>query len=127
MRSVEAGDSARVGEPPPAFVDTASFWIAGYFIEAQLRHTAVADPAVITLMAHPDRPLHGEVQGFGRPISPPNIALVEGVAGLVPQVQPTFEWGRLAQRVPVRVKIEDVPDGVELIAGLTATVAIRPR
>jgi multidrug resistance efflux pump len=88
---------------------------------------AVGDPAVITLMAHPNQPLTGEVQSFGRAISPPNIALVEGVAGLVPQVQPTFEWARPAQRVPVRVKIEDVSDGVELIAGLIATVAIRPR
>jgi multidrug resistance efflux pump len=98
---------------------------SAYLTETLLRHTAVGNPAVITLMAHPDRPPREEVEGFGRAIS--NIALVEGVAGLVPQVQPTFEWVRLARRVPVRVKIEDLPDGVELIAGLTATVAIRPR
>jgi multidrug resistance efflux pump len=82
---------------------------------------------VITLMAHPDKPLEGEVASFGRAISPPNVALVAGAAGLVPQIQPTFDWVRLAQRVPVRVKITHVPDGVELIAGITATVVIRPR
>jgi len=108
-------------------VDSTSFWIAGYFMETQLRHIRVGDPAIITLMAHPGQPLTGEVESFGRAISPPNVALVEGVAGLVPQVQPTFEWVRLAQRVPVRVKITQVPDGVDLIAGITATVAIRPR
>jgi multidrug resistance efflux pump len=125
--TVKEGDYADVGRPLLAFVDSTSFWIAGYFMETQLRHIRVGDPAVITLMAHPGRPLAGEVESFGRAISPPNVALVEGVAGLVPQVQPTFEWVRLAQRVPVRVKITDVPDGVDLIAGITATVAIRPR
>ena len=54
-------------------------------------------------------------------------ALVEGLAGLVPQIEPTFDWVRLAQRVPVRIKITHVPDGVELIAGTTASVAVRPR
>jgi multidrug resistance efflux pump len=125
--NVEEGDYADVGIPLLAFVDSTSFWVSGYFMETQLRHIRIGDPAVITLMAHPDQPLAGEVESFGRAISPPDVALVEGVAGLVPQVQPTFDWVRLAQRVPVRVKITHVPDGVDLIAGITATVAIRPR
>jgi multidrug resistance efflux pump len=125
--NVKEGDYADVGIPLLAFVDSTSFWVAGYFMETQLRHIKIGDRAIITLMAHPDQPLAGEVESFGRAISPPNVALVEGVAGLVPQVQPTFEWVRLAQRVPVRVKITQVPDGVDLIAGITATVAIRPR
>ena len=108
-------------------MDSTSFWISGYFMETQLRHIQIGDPAVITLMAHPDRPLAGEVESFGRAISPPNVALVEGLAGLVPQIEPTFDWVRLAQRVPVRIKITQVPDGVELIAGTTASVAVRPR
>jgi multidrug resistance efflux pump len=125
--TVQEGDYARVGSPLLAFVDSTSFWISGYFMETQLRHIRIGDPAVVTLMAHPDQPLQGEVESFGRAISPPDVALVEGVAGLVPQIEPTFDWVRLAQRVPVRVKITSVPDGVELIAGITATVAIRPR
>jgi multidrug resistance efflux pump len=125
--NVEEGDYADVGIPLLAFVDSTSFWVSGYFMETQLRHIRIGDPAVITLMAHPDQPLAGEVESFGRAISPPDVALVEGVAGLVPQVQSTFDWVRLAQRVPVRVKITHVPDGVDLIAGITATVAIRPR
>jgi multidrug resistance efflux pump len=125
--TVQQGDYARVGSPLLAFVDSTSFWISGYFMETQLRHIQIGDPAVITLMAHPDRPLAGEVESFGRAISPPNVALVEGLAGLVPQIEPTFDWVRLAQRVPVRIKITQVPDGVELIAGTTASVAVRPR
>ena len=45
---------------------------------------------------------------------------------LVPQVEPTFDWIRLAQRVPVRVRLEDVPEGIELISGTTASVSVEP-
>ena len=45
-------------------------------------------------------------------------------ANLLPNVNPTFNWVRLAQRIPVRVKIDDVPEGVRLVAGQTATVAV---
>jgi multidrug resistance efflux pump len=125
--TIQEGDYADVGTPLLAFVDSTSFWISGYFMETQLRHIEVGDPAIVTLMAHPDKPLGGEVESFGRAISPPHVAQVEGLAGLVPQIEPTFDWVRLAQRVPVRIKITNVPDGVDLIAGITATVAIRPR
>ena len=55
--TIEEGDYARVGRPLLAFVDSTSFWVSGYFMETQLRHIKVGDPAVITLMAHPDQPL----------------------------------------------------------------------
>jgi multidrug resistance efflux pump len=124
---IQEGDYAVVGTPLVAFVDSASFWVSGYFMETQLRHIEIGDPAIVTLMAHPDTPLDGEVESIGRAISPPNIAEVRGVAGLVPEIDPTFDWVRLAQRVPVRIKIDHVPDGVDLIAGITATVAIQPQ
>jgi multidrug resistance efflux pump len=123
--NIEAGDYANVGTPLLAFVDSTSFWVAGYFMETQLRHMKPGDPAVITLMAHPDQPLAGEVESVGWAIQPPNIADTLGASNLVPQIQPVFDWVRLAQRVPVRIKITEVPDGVELIVGLTASVAVR--
>lgn len=123
--NVQLGDYAVAGVPLLAFVDSTSFWVAGYFMETQLRHTKPGDPAVITLMAHPDSPLAGEVESFGWAIQPPDIADTLGVDYLVPQIQPTFDWVRLAQRVPVRIKITNVPEGVDLIVGLTASVAIR--
>lgn len=125
--NVDLGDYAPVGLPLMAFVDSTSFWVAGYFMETQLRHMKAGDPAVITLMAHPDQPVPGEVESFGWAIAPPDVANTTGVQNLVPQIQPTFDWVRLAQRVPVRIKIGEVPDGVELIVGLTASVAIRPK
>jgi multidrug resistance efflux pump len=123
--NVEAGDYATAGIPLLAFVDSTSFWVAGYFMETQLRHLKPGDPAVVTLMAHPDSPLEGEVDSVGWAIQPPNIADTTGMVNLVPQIQPTFDWVRLAQRIPVRIKIAKVPDGVDLIVGLTASVAIR--
>jgi multidrug resistance efflux pump len=45
----------------------------------------------------------------------------------LPNVDPVYTWVRLAQRVPVRIKIDNVPPGVPLVSGLTATVTIRDR
>ena len=123
--NLDEGDYVPAGGLVLAFVDSTSFWVAGYFMETQLRHMKAGDRAVITLMAHPDQPLIGEVESIGWAIAPPNVANVTGDRYLVPMIQPVFDWVRLAQRVPVRVKITQVPDGVELIVGLTASVAIR--
>jgi multidrug resistance efflux pump len=123
--NIDEGDYVPAGGPVLAFVDSTSFWVSGYFMETQLRHMKAGDRAVITLMAHPDQPLEGVVDSFGWAIAPPDVANVTGDRYLVPQIQPSFDWVRLAQRVPVRIKITQVPDGVELIVGLTASVAIR--
>jgi multidrug resistance efflux pump len=123
--NLDEGDYVPAGGPVLAFVDSTSFWVSGYFMETQLRHMKQGDRAVITLMAHPDQPLIGEVDSIGWAIAPPNVADVAGDRYLVPVIQPVFDWVRLAQRVPVRIKITEVPDGVELIVGLTASVAIR--
>lgn len=123
--NIDLGDYVPAGGPVLAFVDSTSFWVAGYFMETQLRHMKPGDGAVITLMAHPDQPLIGEVDSIGWAIAPPDVAQVTGDRYLVPQIQPVFDWVRLAQRVPVRIRITEVPDGVDLIVGLTASVAIR--
>jgi multidrug resistance efflux pump len=123
--NIDEGDYVPAGGPVLAFVDSTSFWVSGYFMETQLRHMKPGDAAVITLMAHPDQPLIGAVESIGWAIAPPDVANVTGDRYLVPEIQPVFDWVRLAQRVPVRIKITQVPDGVELIVGLTASVAIR--
>lgn len=122
--NLDEGDYVPAGAAVLAFVDSSSFWVSGYFMETQLRHMKAGDRAVITLMAHPDQPLLGEVDSFGWAIAPPDVANVTGDRYLVPQIQPVFDWVRLAQRVPVRIKITQVPEGVDLIVGLTASVAI---
>ncbi len=114
------------GIPIAAFVDSSSFRVDGYFQESKLKHIKRGDRAIITLMSHPDIELKGVVDSIGYAIKPPNIADTDGVGNLVPQVEPTFDWVRVPQRVPVRIRLEDVPQDIQLISGTTASVAIRP-
>ncbi len=114
------------GIPIAAFVDSSSFRVDGYFQETKLRHIHPGDRAIITLMSHPDIELEGVVDSFGYAVNPPDIADTEGVSYLVPQVEPTFDWVRLPQRVPVRIRLGDVPEDIQLVSGMTASVAILP-
>jgi multidrug resistance efflux pump len=72
-------------------------------------------------MSYPDTPLEGYVDSLGW-----GIAQQDGSTGfeLLPNINPTFEWIRLAQRVPVRIHLVDVPDDVELRVGTTASVLV---
>jgi len=114
------------GIPIAAFVDSSSFRVDGYFQESKLRHIRPGDRAIITLMSHPDIELKGVVDSIGYAINPPDIADTEGTSYLVPQIEPTFDWVRLPQRVPVRIRLEDVPEDIQLVSGMTASAAIRP-
>jgi multidrug resistance efflux pump len=123
---VNVGAFGFPGIPIAAFVDSSSFRVDGYFQETKLKDIKRGDRAIITLMSHPDIELKGVVDSIGYAIDPPDIADTEGASNLVPQIEPTFDWVRLPQRVPVRIRLEDVPDDVQLISGTTASVAIRP-
>lgn len=124
--SVAAGTYAVVGQPLVVLVDSDSFRVHAYFQETKLQHIQAGSPAIVTLMSHPGQELEGIVENIGNAVNPPNIATTEGQAGEVPQIQPTFDWVRLPQRVPVRIRLKNVPDGIQLISGTTASVAVRP-
>jgi multidrug resistance efflux pump len=117
---LRVGDYASAGQSRIAVVDSDSFWVTGYFEETKLRQVHLGDPARVKLMAY-DAPVLGHVESIGRGISDPNDQI--NTRGL-PMVNPIFTWVRLAQRVPVRIAIDTVPPGVELVAGLTASVAV---
>lgn len=116
-------DYATVGQKLISVVDTDSFWVDGYFEETSLGRIHDGDPATIKLMGYSQLVL-GHVGGVARGINIPNAQ--PDSAGLA-SVNPIFTWVRLAQRVPVRVLIDQVPDGVRLVAGLTGTVQIESR
>ena len=124
--AVDVGTYASAGQALVSVVDSDSFRVHAYFQETKLRHMRSGDRAVVTLMGHPDSPLEGTVENVGNAVNPPNVAPTEGVAGEVPQIQPTFDWVRLPQRVPVRIRLADVPGEIQLISGMTASVAIDP-
>src|SRR5208337_814534 len=117
------GDYAPVGQSVISIVDADTFWVDAYFEETQLASVRKGDPAEIKLMGHSEI-VRGEVGGIARAINVPNAdPNHQGVAN----VNPIFTWVRLAQRVPVRIKIDQVPDSVRLVAGLTATVQVDSR
>ncbi|MGB9647359.1 MAG: HlyD family secretion protein, partial [Stellaceae bacterium] len=98
-------------------------WVDGYFEETNLEPIQVGDPAEIKLMGY-HRIVRGHVDSIARGINVPNAQPNgEGLA----QVNPIFTWVRLAQRIPVRIHIDQVPEGVILSTGMTATVQIDPR
>ena len=116
------GDYATAGETKVAVVDAHSFWVVGYFEETKLRHIRIGSAARISLMGF-DPLITGHVESIGRGIDDNNDAT--GGLGL-PDVNPTFSWVRLAQRVPVRIQLDKIPEGIELVAGLSASVSIVP-
>ena len=117
---VHRGDYATAGHPMVALVDSDSFYVAGYFEETKLRHIKIGDHVSIRLMAY-DAPLTGHVESVARAITDRDNALG---SDLIANVNPTFSWVRLAQRIPVRIAIDDVPKGITLSAGMTATVVV---
>ena len=123
---LQPGDFAQPGVAMITLVDKESLRVSGFFKETQLEHIKPGDRAVITLMGHSSRPIEGVVESIGRAISPPRIANVEGTSAMVPSVAPSYDWIRLAQRVPVRIRFKEVPDDIVLISGTTASVAIKP-
>jgi hypothetical protein len=110
-----------VGETNISVIDADSYWIDGYFEETKMAHICVGDRAEAELMGYRD-PIIGRVESVTRGISVSNAA--PSTQGL-PNVDPVYTWVRLAQRVPVRIRITDVPTGVPLVSSMTATVTIR--
>jgi len=121
-RTVRAGDYVTAGRPVMAVVDTGAFRIDGYFEETRLRGVHSGQKVDIHLMGEP-RVLHGHVQSIAAGIE--DRYRTDG-SSMLPNVTPAFDWVRLAQRIPVRIHIDQVPEGVALIAGRTATVNILP-
>ena len=118
---LRVGDFANTGTANVSVIDADSYWIDGYFEETKMAHVCVGDRAEASLMGYRD-PIVGQVESVTRGISVSNAA--PSTQGL-PNVDPVYTWVRLAQRVPVRIRITDVPAGVPLVSGMTVTATIR--
>jgi multidrug resistance efflux pump len=119
----QLGDFVNVGASTISLVDGDSFWVDGYFEETTLAPIRVGDPAQIKLMGH-GQIVRGHVDSIARAI---NVANAQPNSQGVANVNPIFTWVRLAQRIPVRIHIDEVPPNVILSAGMTATVEIQDR
>lgn len=119
--NLRTGSQVVANTPVVALIDEESFWIEGYFKETDLVGVESNNKALVTLMMHNDILLEGHIKsiGFG-------IAKQDGSTGndLLPNVNPNFQWIRLAQRIPVKVKLDKVPEEVQLRVGMTASIKI---
>ncbi|WP_213774037.1 efflux RND transporter periplasmic adaptor subunit [Bradyrhizobium sp. dw_78] len=117
---LDRGDYATAGHAILAVVDSDSYYVAGYFEETKLHGIRIGDRVSIRLLGSSSE-LQGHVQSIARAITDRDNVLG---SDLIANVNPTFNWVRLAQRVPVRIAIDRVPDGITLSAGMTATVIV---
>jgi multidrug resistance efflux pump len=119
---LHVGDYVAAGKQAMALVDGDSLRVEGYFEETKLPLICIGAPVSVRLMGEA-ADLHGRVESIAYGI---NDTTRSDSGNLLPTVQPTFSWVRLAQRIPVRVKLDKAPAGMRLIAGRTATVTVEP-
>jgi multidrug resistance efflux pump len=118
----QLGDYAIVGQNEISLVDVDSFWVDGYFEETGLDRIRVGDPAEIKLMGYPQI-LRGHVGSIARGI---NVGNAQPNGQGLAAVNPIFTWVRLAQRIPVRIHIDELPEDVVLSAGNGADRSLAP-
>jgi multidrug resistance efflux pump len=117
------GDYIAAGQQALAITDFDSLRVEAYMEETKLERIAVGDQARIRLMGGTGE-LRGHVVSLSSGISDDQVV---NTSNQLRQVNPTFTWVRLAQRIPVRIQIDWMPPGTQLIAGRTATVVVEPR
>jgi RND family efflux transporter MFP subunit len=119
---VRPGDFAQIGAPKLAVIDQHSFWVYGYFEEHKLALMHLGDSAEIRLIGS-NQILKGHVESIARGITdrdnPTDVRLLANV-------NPSFNWVRLSQRVPVRIRLDKLPKDIILVAGMTCTVIVYP-
>ncbi|WP_096387632.1 HlyD family secretion protein [Hafnia sp. CBA7124] len=115
------GNYASIGSPLVALIDINSFYVMGYFEETKLKHINIGNNVDITLY-NGNIPLQGRVESIGRAIYDQSV---ESSDNMLLNVKPNVPWVRLAQRVPIRIKLENIPKDILLVAGTTCTISVR--
>jgi multidrug resistance efflux pump len=119
--NIAIGQYANQGREVFALVDDRVWYVMANFRESFLRSIEPGMAADVYLIGYPDRLLRGRVQGIGWALHQANGATV----GVLPAIEPTLNWVRLAQRFPVRVILEERDPAIPLRMGATAVVTIR--
>ena len=119
--SLRVGNYVKIGDAVAALVDREQLYVVGYFEETKLNHIHVGDKATIQLMGDSQK-IRGHVQGIASGIEDRERS---SSSTLLANVNPTFTWVRLAQRVPVKIVLDETPkNALAFVAGRTATVRI---
>lgn len=114
------GNYARVGESIVAIIVDDSLYIQAYLEETKLSKIAINMPVDIRLMSG-NYPLQGSIESISYGITDQSATTDDQ---LLANVTPTYNWVRLAQRIPVRIKIENIPKDIHIATGMTASVRI---
>ncbi|MBB6463589.1 HlyD family secretion protein [Flammeovirga kamogawensis] len=119
--NLQVGSHMVQNQPSLALVDSNSYWVYGFFKETSIKDIKINNKATVTLMAYGNTPLNGYVESIGW-----GISQTDGSTGndLLPSINPTFDWIRLAQRIPVRIHLSQLPANVSLRVGATASVMV---
>ncbi|MBV9633250.1 MAG: efflux RND transporter periplasmic adaptor subunit [Methylobacteriaceae bacterium] len=119
--TVDVGQYATVGARVLALIDSDSYRVTGYFEETKIPSVPPGKQVEIYLMSG-GAPLRGHVVSISR-----GVTDRDNPSGpdLLANATPTFEWVRLAQRIPVRIDIDNVPEGTFISSGMTATVVVQ--
>lgn len=122
-QTMRVGDYVRTGTPVLSIVDTQSLRVEGYFEETKLHAIEIGQPVDIRIMGE-DQHLRGHVQSIAAGIE--DRDRTRG-SSLLPNINPSFNWVRLAQRIPVRVVLDDGQQtAIRLVIGRTATLSVLP-
>jgi RND family efflux transporter MFP subunit len=117
---LQPGNYLSTGQQALAIVDSDTLRLEGYFEETKLPHIHIGDKAAIHLMGE-KATICGHVESIAAGIEDRERS---PTLNQLPNINPTFNWVRLAQRIPVRIVLDDAPKDIRLIAGRTATVKI---
>lgn len=115
--TLSQGNYVSKGEPVVSLVQKDSFYVTGYFEETKLQKIYVGQNARMTLMSGGE--LNGTVISIAQGIADTNA---NSNKQLLPQVQQAVNWVRLAQRIPVDIALDSLPQNINLSAGMTISI-----
>jgi membrane fusion protein (multidrug efflux system) len=118
-KTVEVGQMAAVGQGIALLVPAVTPWVTANFKETQLGHMRVGQPVKLEVDSYPDLDLHGEVESFS--------SATGARFALLPPDNATGNFTKIIQRLPVRIKVTDLPAGVELRPGLSVDATVDTR
>lgn len=120
---IQVGTYVTASRPVIALIDSDSLYVEGYFEETKLSAIHPGDRATISLMGE-DEELTGRVQSVASGIFDRERSTG---ANLLQNINPSLNWVRLVQRIPVRIAFESLPAHIRLVAGQTANITIHPQ
>lgn len=120
---IGVGSYVTAGTPIIAIVDTDSYWVSGFFKETAIKNIKPGNKVLVKLLGFESTPIKGVVNSIGMGIARDEFT---NTTDLLPSIKPTIDWVRLAQRIPVKVNLTEIPKNLPLVVGMTATVIVLP-